>query len=84
MRTLTITIQESLTLTALADTLRPDWNVRPSALLRGESGVLPEAKSFEHAVRSLTAFATARKSDGSHRMRTPNLFTAPGSHWRAA
>ena len=69
------------TLVHLAHTLRPEWTVPSLRSLLQAAGDLP-GQDWEHVVRALLAYATARKPDGSPAKLTPRFFPeAGGPHW---
>lgn len=69
------------TLVHLAHTLRPEWTVPSLRSLLQAAGDLP-GQDWEHVVRALLVYATARKPDGSPAKLTPRFFPeAGGPHW---
>lgn len=69
------------TLVHLAHTLRPEWTVPSLRSLLQAAGELP-GQDWEHVVRALLAYATAKKPDGTWAKLTPRFFPeAGGPHW---
>lgn len=68
-------------LVQLAASLRPDWNPASLRTVLQAANPLP-GDDWEHVVRALLAYATARKPDGAWAKLTPRFFTeAGGTHW---
>lgn len=79
-----LTDQEGIRLVQAMLAMRPDWTAnKPGILLRqtNESGGLPHAQDFGHAIRALAVYATETSPDGRPAKRTPNLYPADGRHW---
>lgn len=63
--------------------MRPDWTKNnPGRMLAdvNDQAGLP-GRDFEHALRALAQYATARGSDGAHQYRTPDIYPREGKHW---
>lgn len=68
-------------LVQLAASLRPDWNPASLRTTLQAGNPLP-GEDWEHVIRALLAYATARKADGSWAKLTPRFFPLPGeAHW---
>jgi hypothetical protein len=81
--TFKLTAQEGQRLTACMLAMRPDWTKNnPGRTLAevNDAAGLP-GRDFEHALRALAQYATARAPDGAHQYRTPDIYAREGKHW---
>jgi hypothetical protein len=78
-----LTAQEGQRLTACMLAMRPDWTKNnPGKMLADiNTGAGFPGRDFEHALRALAVYATARGADGAHQYRTPDIYPREGKHW---
>lgn len=80
-----LTDQEGQRLVMIMLAMRPDWTPNKPGLLLHTANTTTgfPAADFDHCIRSLAHYATARDHTGAHAKRTPNLYPEPGAHWTA-